>query len=373
MKQISKTVAVVGIQGLPAKYGGFETMVENIIGENCTDGVEYTVFGSGKDMVDTRDLKEYKNAKLRYVDSFTANGAQSILYDIVSLLKCIGKRYDVVLVLGVSGCIFLPVFRLFYRGKLIVNIDGLEHRRAKWGKFAKWFLKLSEKCAVKVADVIVSDNAAIQDYVTETYGKHSEMIAYGGDQALREVDEERQKEILDKFGLEKGRYAFAVCRIEPENNCHVTLEAFAGMEKDENPLLKKLMFVGNWSRSAYGHKMMAMYEKYNNILIHTPIYDLDTLYVLRSNAGVYVHGHSAGGTNPSLVEAMQFPVPVVAYDCVYNRETTHNKAMYFKDADSLAEHLHDEQNYSAIGLAMQEIAKKEYLWGVIAKKYESLY
>lgn len=370
---MAKKVAIVGIQGLPAKYGGFETMVENIIGENCSDGIEYTVFGSSKDMVKTKDLKEYKGAKLRYVDSFKANGAQSTPYDIVSLLKCVGKGYDVVLVLGVSGCIFLPIFRLLYRGKLIVNIDGLEHRRAKWGKFAKWFLRFSEKCAVKMADVIVSDNVGIQDYVTETYGKHSEMIAYGGDQALREVSEERQKEILAKFGLEKGRYAFTVCRIEPENNCHVTLEAFAKMEKDENPELKKLMFVGNWSRSSYGYEMMAKYENYNNILIQTPIYDLDTLYVLRSNAGMYVHGHSAGGTNPSLVEAMQFHVPIVAYDCVYNRETTHNKAMYFKDADSLVEHLRDEQNHSAVGLAMQEIAKKEYQWKIIAEKYEALY
>lgn len=368
---MAKKVAIVGIQGLPANYGGFETMVENIIGENCSEGIEYTVFGSSKDMVKTRDLKEYKGAKLRYVDSFKANGAQSTPYDIVSLLKCVGKGYDVVLVLGVSGCIFLPIFRLLYRGKLIVNIDGLEHRRAKWGKFAKWFLRFSEKCAVKMADVIVSDNVGIQNYVTETYHKHSEMIAYGGDQALRVVNPEREKEILAKFGLEKGRYAFTVCRIEPENNCHVTLEAFAKMPEGAN--LKKLMFVGNWSRSDYGMQLMAKYEAFSNIMIQTPIYDLDTLYVLRSCAGMYVHGHSAGGTNPSLVEAMQFPVPIVAFDCIYNRETTHGKALYFADADELLSKLTDEGNHSAVGQAMQEIAKKEYQWKIIAEKYEALY
>ena len=368
-----KKVAIVGIQGLPANYGGFETMVENIIGENCSENIEYTVFGSAVDMVKTVDMKEYKGAKLRYVKLFKANGAQSTPYDIVSMFKCVGKGYDVVLVLGVSGCIFLPIFRLLYRGKLIVNIDGLEHRRAKWGKFAKWFLRFSEKCAVKIADVIVSDNVGIQKYVTETYGKHSEMIAYGGDQALREVSAEKEREILEKYGLEKGRYAFTVCRIEPENNCHVTLEAFAKMSQDENPRLKKLMFVGNWSRSAYGYDMMKKYEKYANIMIQTPIYDLDTLYVLRSCAGMYVHGHSAGGTNPSLVEAMQFPVPIIAYDCIYNRETTHGKAMYFGDADSLVAYLHDDASHKQVGLAMQEIAKNEYQWKIIAAKYERLY
>lgn len=370
---MAKKVAIVGIQGLPASYGGFETMVENIIGENCSEGIEYTVFCSSRDMKNTRTLTEYKRAKLRYVGFFKANGAQSTPYDIVSMIKCVGRGYDVVMVLGVSGCIFLPIFRLLYRGKLIVNIDGLEHKRAKWGKFAKWFLRVSERCAVKMSDVIVSDNVGIQDYVMETYGKHSEMIAYGGDQALREVSEERQKEILEKYGLEKGRYAFTLCRIEPENNCHLILESFAKMEMDENIELKKIMFVGNWSRSSYGCDLKEKYEKYKSIMIQTPIYDLDTLYVLRSNAGMYVHGHSAGGTNPSLVEAMQFPVPIVAYDCVYNRETTHNKAMYFKDTDSLVAYFRNEQSQSTVGDAMQEIAKVEYQWKIIAKKYEALY
>lgn len=366
-----KRVAIVGIQGLPAKYGGFETMVENIIGENCGDEIEYTIFGSAKDMEKTANMKEYKGAKLRYVKGLRANGAQSTPYDILSLLMCVGKGYDVVLVLGVSGCVFLPVFRLLFRGKLIVNIDGLEHRRAKWGKFAKWFLRTSEACAVRVADVIVSDNVGIQNYVTDTYGKHSEMIAYGGDQALRNVSPEREKEILEKYGLEKGKYAFSVCRIEPENNCHVTLEAFAKMP--ETARLKKLMFVGNWMRSEYGMELVAKYEACNNILTQTPIYDLDTLYVLRSCAGMYIHGHSAGGTNPSLVEAMQFPVPIVAFDCIYNRETTHNKALYFADSEELKERLTDESNHSAVGMAMQEIAKKEYQWKIIAEKYEELY
>lgn len=370
---MSKRVAVVGIQGLPAKYGGFETMVENIIGENCSDSVEYTVFCSGKDMASTRELSEYKGAKLRYVDSFRANGVQSTVYDIVSLIKCLGAGYDVILVLGVSGCIFLPLFRLLYRGRLVVNIDGLEHRRAKWGRVARWFLRFSEKCAVRAADIIVADNAGIQDYVTRTYSKPSHMIAYGGDQVLREVNAQREKEILDSFGLQAGRYAFAVCRIEPENNCHLTLEAFSRMHNGENPKLEKLLFVGNWASSAYGEQMAAKYNKCDNILIHTPVYDLDALYVLHRNAGAYIHGHSAGGTNPSLVEAMQFPVPVLAYDCVYNRETTHSQALYFSDADTLVQRLGEIEKRQDVGPAMQKIACEEYLWSIIARKYESIY
>ena len=182
-----RRVAIVGTQGVPAQYGGFETLVENLIGEFRSDKVEYTVFCSGKDY--KTKMKTYKGARLKYIPLLHANGIQSVLYDIVSLIRCI-KEYDTVLLLGVSGGIFIPVLRLFYNKKLIVNIDGREHTRAKWGFFARTFLKLNEVLAVKYADVIIADNKGIQDYVTEYYHKPSALIAYGGDQALRNVPED---------------------------------------------------------------------------------------------------------------------------------------------------------------------------------------
>lgn len=359
-----KKVAVIGTQGVPARYGGFETLVENIIGENCSDGVEYTVFCSAKDYNDER-LDEYKGAKLKYIPMFHANGAQSTPYDILSMLKAC-RGYDVVVVLGVSGCVFLPFFRLLFRKKLIVNIDGLEHRREKWGKFAKWFLRTSEAMAVRFADVVIADNKGIQDYVTETYHKNSVLIAYGGDHVQRDVDMEKECRILSDMGLNSKGYAFTVCRIEPENNCHVTLEAFAKSGD-------RLVFVGNWDRSDYGRKLKEKYGTYKNISIVDPIYDLDFLYVLRKNCKCYIHGHSAGGTNPSLVEAMFFGVPVVAFDVVYNRETTMNRAAYFKDVDSLISILKSADGFKENADAMVEIAQREYTWKRIAEQYESLY
>lgn len=172
-----KKVAVIGTVGVPAKYGGFETLVENLIGECCSEDVDYTVFCSGK-AYPTR-LKTYKNARLEYVP-LHANGMQSIPYDIWSLIRTVGRGYDVVLILGVSGCLFLPLYRLLFRKRIVVNIDGLEHRRDKWGKWARKFLRLSERIAVKFADVVVADNKVIRDYVTETYRKPSVLIAYGG-------------------------------------------------------------------------------------------------------------------------------------------------------------------------------------------------
>ena len=354
-----KRVAIIGTQGVPASYGGFETLVENIIGENCPSNVQYTIFCSSKDLSNKRP--SYKGCQLKYIP-LHANGAQSIIYDVCSMLRVI-RGYDVILVLGVSGFMFLPVLKIFTKSKIIVNIDGLEHRRAKWNKYAKWFLKQSEAVAVRYADVIVADNKGIQDYVTETYGKESILIAYGGDHVIRSISQDKQKIVLDQYGLEAGNYAVCVCRIEPENNCHITLEAFSKTNKT-------LVFVGNWDKSEYGRNLKAQYGSAINIKILDPIYDLDVLYILRSHCSVYVHGHSAGGTNPSLVEAMFFGRPIIAYDVIYNRETTKNQAYYFSNVQELKALIQSDDLH---GDAMMKIAKSDYTWQNISRQYCALF
>lgn len=354
-----KHITIIGTQGVPANYGGFESLVENLIGEHKSQDVKYTVFCSGKDMPER--LNEYKGAELKYIP-LRANGVQSIPYDMWSFVR-VPKDSDVILVLGVSGCLFLPLYRFFSRKRLVINIDGLEHRREKWGKVARAFLKFSEKMAVRYADVIIADNKGIQDYVKEEYGKESVMIAYGGDHVIGEADESFEKEVLDGFGLVAGEYAVTVCRIEPENNCHKTLEAFSRTDR-------KLIFIGNWDRSEYGRELKARYAQFPNIIIHDPVYDIDKLYVLRKNASLYVHGHSAGGTNPSLVEAMFFGRPILCYDVIYNRESTRNQAFYWENVDDLIALL---KRSDLVGESLKSIAMKEYTWSHITGLYESIY
>ncbi len=352
-------VAIIGTQGVPAKYGGFESLVENLLGENCPEDVEYTVFCSGKDM--REHLSDYKGAKLKYIP-LKANGAQSVPYDILSLCKVL-KGYNVVLVLGVSGCLFLPVFHMLNSKKLIINIDGMEYKRDKWGKFAKKILKVSEAMAVKYADVIITDNKAIQEYVAQEYGKQSKLIAYGGDHVIRDLPDGYAKSILKKYGLKKDDYAIAVCRIEPENNCEMVLRAFSNSDKT-------LVYIGNWGHSEYSQELRNRFSKYSNIKMLDAIYDLDVLYALRSNAGLYVHGHSAGGTNPSLVEAMFFGIPIISYDVVFNRATTKDEAYYFKGADDLIKIIN---RTDLDGTRMKEIAEKHYTWKTISAQYAKLY
>lgn len=189
-----KRVAIIGIQGVPARYGGFEQLVENLIGDT---GVDYTVYCSSRD-VPGRDV-EYKGARLRYV-GWHANGAESVLYDVCCMLRSL-RGYDVLLVLGVSGCLLLPVVRLLCRSRIVVNIDGIEHRRDKWGRVARAVLRWSEAMAVRFADVVIADNRGIQEYVREEYGREAVLVAYGGDHALigGEVSDGEWYE-----GLEKG-------------------------------------------------------------------------------------------------------------------------------------------------------------------------
>lgn len=354
-----KRVAILGTQGVPAKYGGFETLVENIIGDNCSDNIEYTVFCSGKDMPER--LPEYKGAKLKYVN-FRANGVQSIPYDIVSMMRSM-RGYDTIMVLGVSGCIFLPFLKLFSRSKIIVNIDGLEHRRAKWKGWVRRFLKLSESIAIRYADMTIADNRGIQDYVSHVYNKEAQLVTYGGNHVLVDVSKERETEILEKYSLKKNEYHMSLCRIEPENNCHLTLEAFSKSKE-------KLIFIGNWQHNGYSKKLKEQYSGYDNIMLLDSIYDLDILYALRKNTKCYIHGHSAGGTNPSLVEAMFFGRPVLAFNIVYNRETTHHKAKYYQNSKELLRYI---ENIPDNGNKMSQVAWRYYTWKRVAKEYEALY
>ncbi len=353
----NKKVAIIGTVGVPANYGGFETLVENLVRYHDANALPYdvTVYCSSKSYDEQKPV--YLSAHLKYIP-LQANGAQSIVYDWISLLLAMW-RADVILLLGVSGATMLPVVRLLSSAKIVTNIDGIEWRRQKWKGLAKWFLKFSEKVAVRFSHEVIADNGAIAEYIKETYGVDAHVIAYGGDHALGveavPVDELKLPSI----------YAFSVCRIEPENNVHMIIEAFAA--QTDLPLV----IVGNWDSSEYGRNLRVQYVGVDHIHLLNPIYDLGKLNTLRSQANIYVHGHSAGGTNPSLVEAMHFGIPVFAYDCNFNRFTTEDKAIYFSDVHDLLQAL--TQKYpSNSGEMMAAIAQRRYTWGIVAGLYFSL-
>ncbi len=358
-----KTISIIGTVGLPATYGGFETLVEYIT-KHLSEDYNITVYCSSKSY--KQQLSHYNGATLKYIN-LHANGIQSVPYDILSIANA-WKTSDTLLILGVSGCLILPFVKLFGKKKIVVNIDGLEWKRQKWKSYAKKFLKFSEFLAVKYADVVITDNKVIQDYVQREYGKQSELIAYGADHVNKL---EISNDLLEQFSFLKHNYAFSVCRIEPENNIHVLLNAFEQFKK------LTLAIIGNWSKSEYGQQLKENYSNVENIILIDPIYDQTILDQIRSNCYLYLHGHSAGGTNPSLVEAMYLELPILAFDVSYNRATTEDKALYFHDHKELIVLLEkivaNQIDLQAYSTAMYHIAKNHYTWEKIASQYASIF
>jgi len=351
-----RKVALVGTVGLPPRYGGFETLAHFLV-FHLGESTDFIVYCSGPDY--SEHPATYLSARLEYLP-FRANGAQSVIFDMASLLGgCF--RADTILLLGVSGGIFVPFTRLFGK-RVVLNVGGLDWQRSKWGKWASRFLKFSEGIAVRWANVLVADNEGIASYMATQHRKESVLIEYGGDQvSLPPITDE----LREKYSFLNAPYAFSVARIQADNNIEMLLEAFAQSSGHV------FVMVGNWNSSAFGREVKARFAGFDNLHLLDAIYDPNELNVLRGHCSIYVHGHSAGGTNPSLVEAMHLSLPIAAFDVVYNRATTEGAAQYFKNAAELSE-LIDKvppAQWEMQRTTMKAIAVRRYRWNLIADKY----
>lgn len=359
-------VAIIGTAGVPAAYGGFETLADELVTYAEAQGLShhFTVYCSGRS---ESEEPSYRGAKRRFI-SLSANGIASIFYDMLSCIDAWWRGDKTFLILGVSGAPIIPFLRLVPSIKIVTNVDGVEWKRAKWGRIASLYLRVAEWLAVRFSHDVISDNKGIKEYLDQTYGRESTVITYGGDHALRGDMVELPFQVPEVFAL-------SLCRIEPENNVHEILSAFSSFER------LPLVFVGNWDATDYGRQLWAKYKGRSNVHLLPPIYDQNSLYSLRQRASVYVHGHSAGGTNPSLVEMMHFGVPVLAFDCVFNRYSTEGVALYFKSSDELLSQLDALLNdaevsagkhWAELGNKMKHIAQSEYVWSRVGERYFSL-
>ncbi|MDG1333256.1 MAG: DUF1972 domain-containing protein [Crocinitomicaceae bacterium] len=356
-----KRIAIVGSVGVPANYGGFETLTENLV-EHLSRSNEITVFCSGRTYSRSKRKAYHKGARLKFVP-VKANGVQSILYDYISIIWSLFYA-DTILILGVSGCTLLPFVRFFTKKKIVVNIDGLEWRRKKWNKFARWFLRLSEGLAIKCSHAHITDNKAIQRYTSMYYGQIGHVIAYGGNQRR---EKGRDALFMKKYSFLVGDYYIKVARIEPENNIELILKAFISSDL-------QLVIVGNWKNSEYSRDLYELYSGHVNIFLLEPVYENAEIDFLREHAKAYIHGHEAGGTNPSLVEAMCLGIPVYAYDVSFNLETTKSKAIYFKSSKDLIEKIKGtipvELKMNTVNMIL--VARKHYNWDKIVNQYDTL-
>ena len=361
-----RRAAIIGTVGVPARYGGFETLAEQLVRQAEARGLSdrLTVWCSARQTAEPRPAR-FHGARLRYLP-LQANGAQSIAYDAAALARegWGPGGADALLLLGVSGAGLLPLVRATTDRRLVVNVDGLEWSRAKWGATARRVLRWSEARAVSAAHEVIADNPGVADWIERRYGRATRIIAYGGDQAFAVPPGD-----ISDLGLPM-RYALATARAEPENNLDMVLAAFRN-----HPDRPALVVLSNWRASRHGREMLDRYGKVPNLYLLPMEHEPSRLRALRDRAVLYVHGHSAGGTNPALVEMMGFGIPVAAFNCIFNRATTAGKAAYFDTPDALGalvDRLAGTPDGAAIGADMRRIAGTAYRWRDIADAYFDL-
>ena len=356
-------IAIIGSRGVPAKYGGFETFAERLSSGLTQKGYCFTVYCSSSYTSDKSGF--YNGIERVFIPSVHLKPLEKFLTSFLSAVHSLFRRIDVILLLGVSPVLISWLPR-FLGKKLVINIDGLEWKRAKWSKIVSFFLKLSERLAGTFCNQVVTDSLVIQRYYHEKYKKSSVYIPYGAD-----IIEDSNENALKKYGLEKGRYILQVCRIEPENNVHLVMREFSktGTGLD-------LVILGD---NRYDTAYIRLLKSFRNpkVKFLGAIYGDDYKSILK-NAYCYVHCHEVGGTNPALLEAMGAAKCVLVLDVPFNLETIEDAGIPFsKEEDDLANKLKDlvENPTRLIHYERKAVEriKEAYIWEKIIDQYESLF
>lgn len=346
---------VVGTVGAPARYGGFETLAEQLCVHFPANEVQLVIYCEKKAYVPAERINDFLGHRRVFLP-LRANGLSSMIYDAWALLHAtFTLGASDIFVLGYSGAWILPLLRLLRpQTRYIVNVDGMEWRRDKFSKPAKLLLKALESCAARSAATVIADNDALATLFRERYHRQPVTIAYGGDHTLPELEAPAD--------APEGHY-LAIARIEPENNTEMILEACrqAGVA---------LVFIGNWDATNYGRDLRRRYAGVADLRLIDPIYVQAKLNDWRAGAIGYIHGHSVGGTNPSLVEALFHSDRLLSFNCTFNRATLNDAGAYFNDVPSLVALLCTP--VTPIAEPQLKFLRERYRWTTIAARYRAL-
>lgn len=305
-------IAIIGTRGIPNRYGGFEQFASFIAPMLVKRGHQVVVYNSSTNGYKSRWWKGVEIVT-RYDPQGTMGMAAQFIYDLLCILDTRKRDFDVIFQLGyTSSSIWDYLFP--QKSLLVTNMDGLEWKRQKYSPLVRRFLQYVEKRAALNSDVLVADAMGIREYLFAKYGKEAHYIPYGA-RPFYEFD----PSILVAFNLTAYRYNLVIARSEPENHIETIIKGCLG---DQKPLV----IIGN--ANSYGKHLRKKYSGGNMIFLDC-IYDMHVLNNLRHFSHFYFHGHSVGGTNPSLLEAMAAGCLVLAHDNMFNREVLGRDAFYF--------------------------------------------
>jgi rhamnosyltransferase len=371
------SVAIVGSRGIPNNYGGFECFTENISQKLAEK--DYDIYVSCEHHEDEDPPEKFEDVNLFYFPikhpkSNMLGMLYEILYDAYSLIYA-SLKVDQIYMLGYSASIFFFIPKLFGK-KLYLNPDGFEWKRNKFSGMIKFMLKIQERIGVFWADKIIADSMGIKNYYDNKYQKSSKFIAYGVNEIPKiNWNKEYLPETLkDHPGIE-ANYWLLVARLEPENNIHTIVEGYLKSTTE-----KPLVIVGNFLDSGYEKTIVDMTEgmdESKQIIFTGGIYNQKALNMLRQNCFGYLHGHSVGGTNPSLIEAMAMKNVLLTHKNQFNEEVCEDTALYFKDSNELKSKMDDLDEYPEKYQIMKTLAlfrvNQEYSWEKIVSKYDDLF
>ncbi|MDW3022120.1 beta 1-4 rhamnosyltransferase Cps2T [Ligilactobacillus salivarius] len=380
-----KDVFIVGSKGIPANYGGFETFVDNLVTRQVNPKIKYHV----SCMTFDKSVKnyDYNGAECQEIYVPNIGGAKAILYDLRSLdwaLDTIKERNLTDGIVYILACRIGPFLHKYVKKfhnhgfKVWVNPDGHEWKRAKWSAPVRKYWKVSEKLMVKNADFLICDSKSIEEYIHEDYRKYNPQttfIAYGADitPSTLKQDDKKVVDWFNKHDVKLNEYFLIVGRFVPENNYETMIKEF--MKSKVN---KDLVIITNVEKNAFYNSLKeeTHFENDKRIKFVGTVYDAELLKFIRENALGYLHGHSVGGTNPSLLEALGSTKINLLYNVGFNKEVGEDSSLYWSLEDgSLANKLNEveeistekEENFGK--LAKQQIIDN-YSWEKIVNDYE---
>lgn len=357
-------IAILGTRGVPASYGGFETFAEQLSTRLAARGHEVTVYCRSH-YVSPRRL-EYHGVRLEVLPTLRHKYTDTIVHTFLSALHAMPKRFDVALVCNAANAPFTPFLRLAGT-PVALNVDGLEHKRRKWGLLGRSYYMLAERLATWLPSEVVTDARVIQDYYSAHYGVSSTMIAYGAD-----VERRADPQTIKRWGVEPEGYVLYVSRLEPENNAALVVEAFKRVKTN-----KRLLVVGDAPYARDYIDSVRRLAADDPRIIFTGFVFGEDYRALQQNAAAYVHATEVGGTHPALLEAMGYGNCVLTLDTPENLETVGDAALTYADAESLATQLTqvlaDTQKILLYRGRAQRRILARYTWDQVVDEYEQLF